>query len=239
MLDDLAGMVIAELEFENPHNVSRAEKSWKVIASSLQCILGCNVEIRINLVPGPSVTNCSKVKKASFNLFSCSRRMEQKTYSNSGQGSDSDCSGYTCEKPMIGDRPNFTCSSECGSQKLHVCHHLRGASSTLRNGDGNVLGIGNSLSQRTSHDCKQQCTGGLCVDCSTEELKFWRHQVLGIQEMGIQLKCCSAAPRCKQKQNVPETSQVTCHDAEAKLASSTPQKLSSSETPDSAGDLDG
>lgn len=226
-------MVVAELEFENTHNVSRAEKSWKVIASSLQCILGCNVEIRINLVPGPLVMKCSKVKKASFNLFSCSRRMEQKANSNSQQGSDSDCSGYTSDKPMIGDRANLARSSECGLQRLHICHHLRGVSSALRNRDGNVLGIGNSRSQRSSHDYKQQFTG-LCVDCSEEELRYWRHQVLSIQEMGIQLKCCSAAPSCK------ETPVATCHstEAKAKLALSTPRKLSS-ETINCAGDLDG
>uniref|UniRef100_A0A2N9FJR1 DNA-directed DNA polymerase n=1 Tax=Fagus sylvatica TaxID=28930 RepID=A0A2N9FJR1_FAGSY len=43
------GLAVAELEFHHPDNASKAEKSWKEIASSLQFILGCNVEIRINL----------------------------------------------------------------------------------------------------------------------------------------------------------------------------------------------
>ncbi|PKI50360.1 hypothetical protein CRG98_029240 [Punica granatum] len=187
------GMVVAELEFNNTHNVSRAEKSWKEIASSLQSVLGCNVEIRINLIPGPSATKCCKVKKASFNLFSCSRRKEQKMNSNSEQGSDSDCSGYTSEKPMIGDRPNLACCSNSGSQKLHVCHHQKAASSTLRNVDGNFLGMGNCGSQRSSDDFKQQKTLHF-ADCS-EELKYWRHQVLSIRESGIQFRCCSRESR--------------------------------------------
>ncbi|KAK4766617.1 hypothetical protein SAY87_008259 [Trapa incisa] len=198
-----SGMVVAELEFENPHYVSRAEKSWKVIASSLQCIFGCNVEIRINLVPGPVLNKCSKAKKTSFNFFFCSRRMDQKKRANSERGSDSNCSSYTTEKRMMGDIPNLGCSSECGPQKLHVDRHLRGASSSLRNGDGNVLAMDNGQSLRSSHDCKQQFTG-LWVDCSEEELKYWRHQVLKVQEMGIQFKCCWE-PSCREKPNVLET----------------------------------
>ncbi|OWM90564.1 hypothetical protein CDL15_Pgr014867 [Punica granatum] len=232
------GMVVAELEFNNTHNVSRAEKSWKEIASSLQSVLGCNVEIRINLIPGPSATKCCKVKKASFNLFSCSRRKEQKMNSNSEQGSDSDCSGYTSEKPMIGDRPNLACCSNSGSQKLHVCHHQKAASSTLRNVDGNFLGMGNCGSQRSSDDFKQQKTLHF-ADCS-EELKYWRHQVLSIRESGIQFRCCSRESRCQEELNMLETSQVTCHGTEAKekLALSTPRRLSS-ETLNCAEDLDG
>ncbi|KAL9434078.1 hypothetical protein AB3S75_028835 [Citrus x aurantiifolia] len=40
------GLAVAELEFHHRDYVSRAEKSWKLIASFLQSVLGCNVEIR-------------------------------------------------------------------------------------------------------------------------------------------------------------------------------------------------
>ena len=71
-------MAIAELEFYTPKHVTRAEKSWKTIADSFQSVLGCNVEIRMNLV----ISACSPPKSAKaaaaslfFGLFSCSRRI--------------------------------------------------------------------------------------------------------------------------------------------------------------------
>lgn len=75
-------MAIAELEFYTPQHVTRAEKSWKTIADSFQTVLGCNVEIRINLV----ISECSPPKSARAagrlfsGLFSCSRRMLHKSY---------------------------------------------------------------------------------------------------------------------------------------------------------------
>ena len=76
-------MAIAELEFYTPKHVTRAEKSWKTIADSFQSVLGCNVEIRMNLV----ISACSPPKSAKaaaaslfFGLFSCSRRMLHTSY---------------------------------------------------------------------------------------------------------------------------------------------------------------
>lgn len=84
-------MAIAELEFYTPQHVTRAEKSWKLIADSFQSVLGCNVEIRMNLV----ISACSPPKSAKaaaslfFGIFSCSRRMLHKSYLTTR--TDSDC----------------------------------------------------------------------------------------------------------------------------------------------------
>ncbi|KAG7541593.1 P-loop containing nucleoside triphosphate hydrolase [Arabidopsis thaliana x Arabidopsis arenosa] len=92
------GVAIAELEFYTPQHVARAEKSWKLIADSFQSVLGCNVEIRMNLV----ISACSPPKSAKaaaslfFGLFSCSRRMLHKSYLTTK--TDSDCA---FEKPAV------------------------------------------------------------------------------------------------------------------------------------------
>lgn len=91
-------MAIAELEFYTPQHVARAEKSWKLIADSFQSVLGCNVEIQMNLV----ISACSPPKSAKaaaslfFGLFSCSRRMLHKSYLTTR--TDSDCAS---EKPAV------------------------------------------------------------------------------------------------------------------------------------------
>ncbi|CAH8384714.1 unnamed protein product [Eruca vesicaria subsp. sativa] len=93
------GVAIAELEFYTPKHVTRAEKSWKMIADSFQSVLGCNVEIRMNLV----ISTCSPPKSAKaavslfFGLFrSCSRRMLHKSYLTTRTEYD-----YATEKPVI------------------------------------------------------------------------------------------------------------------------------------------
>ncbi|EOA15996.1 hypothetical protein CARUB_v10004116mg [Capsella rubella] len=92
------GVAIAELEFYAPQHVARAEKSWKLIADSFQSVLGCNVEIRMNLV----MSACSPPRSAKaaaslfFGLFSCSRRMLHKSYL--ATRTESDC---TSEKHVI------------------------------------------------------------------------------------------------------------------------------------------
>ncbi|CAN6987293.1 unnamed protein product [Brassica rapa subsp. trilocularis] len=82
IIDKVSGVAIAELEFYTPKHVTRAEKSWKTIADSFQSVLGCNVEIQMNLV----ISACSPPKSAKavaslfFGLFSCSRRMLHRSY---------------------------------------------------------------------------------------------------------------------------------------------------------------
>ncbi|KAL4193480.1 hypothetical protein AMTRI_Chr06g199620 [Amborella trichopoda] len=64
------GLAVAELQFCHPDHVSRAEKSWKSIANSLQNVLGCNVEIRINMVYSPAPTNNVKLQTQPHVLLS-------------------------------------------------------------------------------------------------------------------------------------------------------------------------
>ncbi|KAI3709667.1 hypothetical protein L2E82_39433 [Cichorium intybus] len=61
---DLRSNLSLELEFHHLNNVSKAEKSRKVIASALQSALGCNVEIRFGINNSDSGHGCnhSKVK---------------------------------------------------------------------------------------------------------------------------------------------------------------------------------
>ncbi|KAF5730910.1 protein STICHEL-like 2 [Tripterygium wilfordii] len=174
------GMAVIELEFHHPHYVSRAEKSWKVIASSLQAILGCNVEIRINLSICPDL-KCSKVKKPIFSLLSCSRRMQQKLHLSTQHGSESDISDYASEKPMITERHILTCSSDVGSQTRHgFCHRME-SSKALRNSEGNLLSAGRILLRKSP---QQNCFPGVLRFqkklCSSDTLQMTcmgnRHQ---------------------------------------------------------------
>lgn len=65
-------MAVVELEFHRLKHVSKAEKSWKLIATALQSALGCNVEIRISHSDSCHCRNHGKVNKSKFNLFNCS-----------------------------------------------------------------------------------------------------------------------------------------------------------------------
>ncbi|CAI9280477.1 unnamed protein product [Lactuca saligna] len=67
------GMAVVELEFHRLKHVSKAEKSWKLIATALQSALGCNVEIRISHSDSCHCRNHEKLNKSKFNLFNCSR----------------------------------------------------------------------------------------------------------------------------------------------------------------------
>ncbi|KAL9663665.1 hypothetical protein QQ045_019056 [Rhodiola kirilowii] len=122
------GVVVAKLEFCHGKHVTRAENAWKLIASSLQNTLGCNVEIQINLVAGSHVKRSGKLIKGCLKFLSCGRRAQQKSYSttvhSSGQSISSD---LTSEKAMIGDKPIESCGSGYGT------------TTTIRNSQGNAL----------------------------------------------------------------------------------------------------
>ncbi|PKA61285.1 hypothetical protein AXF42_Ash006182 [Apostasia shenzhenica] len=75
------GQALATIEFYNPDHVTKAEKSWKLIASSLQNVLGCHVDLRINLLSTCEKKN-SKVRKLSLTLLNCSGRRQELSESN-------------------------------------------------------------------------------------------------------------------------------------------------------------
>lgn len=134
----ISGLAVAELEFCHPDYVSEAGKSWKLIANSLQSILGCNVEVRIHLVRCPSNSKHAKANKPSCSLFSCSCRM-QKSQSTTERGSESDYSEYASEKPMISDKSILPSSAHCGCHQIsHDCCGRMEVVRTLRNDEGNA-----------------------------------------------------------------------------------------------------
>ncbi|XP_030542225.1 protein STICHEL-like 2 [Rhodamnia argentea] len=221
------GCAMANLDFSHPDYVTRAEKSWKLIASSLQSILGCNVEIRINYVPCAAESKRAKVKRPSFSLFSCSRRMLQKTRSIVEQGSDSDYSDYTFEQYTTMAKANLACPSDCRSQMLHTCDHRVGAVSTIRNADGNILSVGTDMSQCSPHDLEGHLPDPV-FDCSGREAICGRHHVISSQEPEVQSNCFPQVMKAQKMSNMPDTRQMICHDMpeEKKIASSIPGKMS-------------
>ncbi|BFG32405.1 hypothetical protein CerSpe_186790 [Prunus speciosa] len=214
------GLAIAELEFCHPDYVSKAEKSWKIIASSLQSMFGCNVEVRINLVPCASDSKYAKVKKLSFRLFSCSRRIQQKSQSSTGRGSDSDYSEYTSEKSILSNRPILPCSSDCAYQMPHNCRDRMVVVSTLRNSEGNILSTRTASSRRSFEDDTSKAPG-LMVDSSKEEESNHESQVLSSEEPEHQPNCFPRTMRLQKKLRSSNASQMTfCTKLQNKFAPS-------------------
>ncbi|KAM1080631.1 hypothetical protein ACFX1X_015520 [Malus domestica] len=203
------GLAIAELEFCHPDYISKAEKSWKVIANSLQSICGCNVEIRINLVPCASDSKCAKVKKSSFTLFSCSRRMQQKSQLSTEHGTESDYSEHTSEKPMLSDRPTLPCSSECSYQVPHNCSDKMVVVSTLRNSEGNILSTRTASSRRSFEDSASEAPG-LVVDSSKDDGSNHECHALSFVEPEHQPNCFPRTLRLQKKFRSSDASQTTC-----------------------------
>ncbi|KAK2409312.1 AAA-type ATPase family protein [Trifolium repens] len=147
------GLAVVELEFNHRVYVARAEKSWKEIASSLQFILGCNIELRINHIPCTSDSKYAKLKRSSFNFFNCSRRILRKSLSSDEQGCESDYADCTSQKPMMMDR-TLSRSSDCGSRAPPLeSYNGMEIVTTLRSCEGNLLSSGkiflNKIDQET------------------------------------------------------------------------------------------
>lgn len=151
------------MEFRHRRHVYKAEKSWKLIASSLQCILGCNVELRITHVPRTSDSKCAKLKRSSFSIFSCSRRTQQKRLSSNEQKSESDYADYT-----------------------KSCHGTD-VVTTLRSSEGNLLRSGERVLNRPCQETVGiSCSG---VDSSKEEGCNCAHLVPTILDSDNQSNC--------------------------------------------------
>ncbi|XP_050257322.1 protein STICHEL-like 2 isoform X3 [Quercus robur] len=221
------GIAVAELEFHHPNDTSKAEKSWKEIASSLQFILGCNVEIRINPASYDSDPKYAKVRKPSFSLFSCSRRTQRKCQTSTEHGSDSDQFDYTSEKTMIRDRAILTSSSDGGSHMPHNCCHKTEVVRTLRNSEGNALSTGTAPTCRSlQNDMPKMSMLG--VDSSMEEGSNCGSQVLFVQDPEDQPNCFLRTLRLQKKLRSSDSSQIVCSGIENEntLALSIPRKSS-------------
>ncbi|KAK4264454.1 hypothetical protein QN277_025628 [Acacia crassicarpa] len=201
------GLAIAELDFQHRSYVCRAEKSWKMIASSLQLILGCNIELRINHVPCTSDSKYAKLKRSSFSFFSCSRRIRQKALSDNEQGSEPNYTDHTSEKAMMRDR-TVTCTSDCGSQmQKPESYHQMEVVTALRDGDGNLLSSRKNLLNSSCQETSRTSSSG--VDSSKEEGFDYAHLVSSNPDSDYQAKCF---PRNfwihKKKLRSPDLSQL-------------------------------
>lgn len=209
----ISGIAVAELEFHHPNDTSKAEKSWKEIASLLQFILGCNVEIRINLASYDSDPKYAKVRKPSFSLFSCSRRTQRKCQTSTEHGSDSDQFDYTSEKAMIRDRAILISSSDGGSHMPHNFCHKTEVVRTLRNSEGNALSTGTAPTCRSLQNDLPKIPM-LGVDSSTEEGSNRGSQVLFVQEPEDQPNCFLRTLRLQKKLRSSDSTQIVCSGIE-------------------------
>ncbi|XP_022737015.1 protein STICHEL-like 2 [Durio zibethinus] len=226
------GMAIAELEFGHPRHVSRAEKSWKHIASSLQLIVGCNVEIRINPSVTDPVSKCVKLRKPSFSLFSCLRRLHLKSRSSTRSGSDTEVSQYASEKPMISEGPILTYYTDHGFEIPHNCSHGREVVRAFRNSDGNILSTGATPSCGSLRD-DTSLTLAYGVDSSKREGRDCECQILSGQEQpDYKPNCFPRALRPQKKVHLSESAKMISASnlEENKLALSIPG-MSSFEKP--------
>ncbi|CAA2939591.1 STICHEL-like 2 isoform X1 [Olea europaea subsp. europaea] len=146
------GLAVAGLEFHHRDHVHKAERSWKLIASALQCVLGCNVELRINLACN-AFGKKDKFKRPCLSLFGCSRRMHLRSQLSSECGNDtSENFDFIPKTGITRDKSVETCSLDCGSQLSEACCHGKEVVKTIRNQDGNALSIGVSTPNRSFTD---------------------------------------------------------------------------------------
>ena len=214
------------MEFCHPNCISKAEKSRKLIANSLQSILGCNVKIKINHVPCASKSRHTKVKKQSFRLFSCCRNVRKSQLSTECE-SDSDYSEYTSERPMISERSTRPFSDDSGLQIPHKCCHRMDIVRTLGNGEGNVLSTGTVSSLRSLED---SITPELVAASSKVLGSNHEGNVLSFQEPEYQPNCFARTFRLHRKSRSSDTSQMVCcteSQIQNKLALSVIRKASS------------
>ncbi|XP_043703431.1 protein STICHEL-like 2 isoform X2 [Telopea speciosissima] len=218
------GLAIAEVEFYHPDQVSRAEKSCKLIASSLQHVLGCNVEIRFNLVPC-TATNTAKMKKQSLCLLYCFRGMQDKSRSSSEDLNDRlDDSDFTPGRVRREEKSIDTCS-DSQSQYSIICPHSNKAASASRNSELTSQGTGIfSLHRSVQHDTQK--VSHLRVGLSEEEGSNQECQVFAIEEPGNQLSCFSKTLRLHQRLRSSSSLQTICLEIppDNKLELSIPQK---------------
>ncbi|XP_057465104.1 protein STICHEL-like 2 [Actinidia eriantha] len=200
------GLAMVELEFYHPDYVNKAEKSWKLVANALETVLGCSVEMRINLMQSASLTNYAK-KKPSFSLFSCSRILRRAKQSTTEYGSDQSAIDFTSEKAIVRNRYVETCSSNGGSQFSHNCCQRKEATKTLRNHEGNVLSVGMTPSHRPLPDHIR--SPALKVD-SLKERRNCKCQAISPQEAEKQPGCFSRSLKLHKKMQPSDTSESTC-----------------------------
>ncbi|XP_062116072.1 protein STICHEL-like 2 [Humulus lupulus] len=205
------GRAVAELEFCHPNCISKAEKSQKLIANLLRSTLDCNVEIKINLVPcASSKSRHAKVKKPSFKLFSCCRRV-RKSQPSTECGSDSDYSEYTSERPMISERCTRPFSDDSSLKIPHECCHRMDVVRTLGNGEGNVQSTRTPPPHGPGHGSLEHRPIAELVAAAPNESRYNNEGcVLPFQEPENQPNCFARTFRRHKKSRSSDASQLVC-----------------------------
>ncbi|XP_047316858.1 protein STICHEL-like 2 isoform X2 [Impatiens glandulifera] len=142
------GLAVVELAFHHSRYASKGEKSWKLIATALQSVLGSNVEIRIQILHSNSVTQYTKFKMPSFSFFSCSRRHREPTNSRHDL---SDHSDSTFDRAITRDKSVDVLSSKCASQISSGFCRREVTACTIRDFRGNALSVQTPSRISTDH----------------------------------------------------------------------------------------
>ncbi|EHA8590535.1 protein STICHEL-like 2 [Cocos nucifera] len=217
------GLAIAEVEFCHPDHVSRAEKSQNLIANLLQHVLGCNVDIRVKLIPA-SMRRDAKWKKLSFSLLSCSGRKKENSDSAVSEDENETSAGReTSFKVYLSHHgqqlPPSIQQFDCKS--LHDFHDTKAV--TIRNAEGNAQSIETMASDRSVlDDLPTRCK--LESDFSTEvgeEVPY-----VSIQEPETQPSCFSRTLKLQRKLFSSDGSHTICLRVQPhnKLELSVPKK---------------
>ncbi|XP_068646046.1 protein STICHEL-like 2 isoform X2 [Aristolochia californica] len=208
-------LAIVEVDFGKQDHVFKAEKSWKVIASSLQLVLGCNVEIRINLILSPSTTKSTKVKKLSFSLLSCSRGMSEDLGPANVVGdnhSDGSRPSSAAVKIKVADK----ISSIDGKDLVAIRDAEGNTLSTVTNTSHRLVQAGLPDASESEFDTSVQKKGPDSAD---------RCQV--IQELETQPSCFSKTFKLKKILNTSEAACTICLRIQPeKFETCVPQKTS-------------
>ncbi|XP_058093750.1 protein STICHEL-like 2 isoform X2 [Magnolia sinica] len=227
------GLAIADVELCHPDHVYRAEKSWKLIASSLQLVLGCNVKIRINFRPCTERKNV-KVKSSSFNLLTCSCGKQENSVSGTVDGCNySDASPSPSNQPLKRETSDNGHSSYQFSPLMHRLPATNNAISlhrndadTIRNIEVNALSTGTTTSHR-------EVDSGMPSGCkleinSSEEMKNTECQYLSTHEPEAQPSCFSKTRKLKRLLRSSDASCTICLRIQPnhKLEFSIPRKAS-------------
>ncbi|KAF8712737.1 hypothetical protein HU200_028505 [Digitaria exilis] len=200
------GVTVAELQFCHPEDVPTSESFWKPLCASLQNLLRCNVDIRINLSPISSSRMGSKDSSVSLVMQSREDRETQdpgatncRTVASSRRDCPSPVSGQAKEKPshilgcLHGPADGDTVDSEpriLSYQKISVVP----AAST----SGNTPMKGGHTSKVDKGGVHHGCCSKLlpCSSCATCR-KSQKHE----KRRASLFSCCfcKVRPDCKTK----------------------------------------
>ncbi|KAK1270518.1 hypothetical protein QJS04_geneDACA004221 [Acorus gramineus] len=168
------GLAIAEIEFCHPDHVSRAEKSWKLIASALQHVLGCNVEIRIHLSSASSIKNVKVNNSCSF--WNCVGRQRTKSSSSTTDGFDVTSTACFSESALKQQPCGEVPQSDHGSRFSPYVQPSEAV--TIRSIEGNALSTNAVMSSGTKQD--ELPTG------SSVEYEYLKAESTEGQDLGVE-----------------------------------------------------